>query len=215
MLPVMAERKASSRPERVPIDSVVLDPNNARLHTEANIALIAASLSAFGQQKPIVVCDGVVIAGNGTVIAARQLGWDEILIVRSDLPPDRARAFALADNRTAELASWDTAALSASLAALDSSLRSAVISDDDYDRLASTAAEWLEPTPVTYSPDANGFPDSTATYEDRKQRTLVLVYAANDHDELVGLLRKYGQAHSCSNNSAALAHLCRKEAARL
>ncbi|MGE5500508.1 MAG: hypothetical protein ACM3W4_01120, partial [Ignavibacteriales bacterium] len=53
--------------------------------------------------------DGVVIAGNGTLAAMRRLGWTEALIIR--LPwsdAETCRAYAIADNRTAELASWDS-----------------------------------------------------------------------------------------------------------
>jgi len=107
------------RIEQVPLASLVLDPANTRRHDGRNIEAIQASLSAFGQQKPIVV-DGAnkVIAGNGTVEAARALGWSSIAAVRTSLNGAEAIAFAIADNRTAELAEWDDAALAATLAGL-------------------------------------------------------------------------------------------------
>ncbi len=55
-------------------------------------------------------------AGNGTLIAAKALGWKTISIVRSDLAKTELTAYAIADNRTAELAEWDTDILSATLA---------------------------------------------------------------------------------------------------
>jgi len=107
--------------ERVPIDSITTDKNNARLHDERNLDAIKRSLKEFGQQKPIVVSqDGTVIAGNGTREAAQQLGWGSIDIVRTDLKDQKAVAFAIADNRTAELASWDDAAISKALEELRS-----------------------------------------------------------------------------------------------
>ena len=60
----------------------------------------------------IVTADGVVVAGNGTLAAMRRLGWTDVMVVR--LPwTDRAqcRAYAIADNRTAELAAWDSTIL--------------------------------------------------------------------------------------------------------
>ena len=94
--------------ELVAIDSLSPDPANARKHPEKNLDAIIASLRAFGQQKPIVVdARGIVIAGNGTLEAARRIGWKEIAIVRSDLKPIEATAFGIADNRTSELAAWD------------------------------------------------------------------------------------------------------------
>lgn len=96
------------------------DQENARIHPLRNTQAIAESLTRFGQQKPIVV-DGrnVVIAGNGTLAAARSLGWTEIACVRTELVGAEARAFALADNRIAELAEWDRVLLAEQLPELD------------------------------------------------------------------------------------------------
>ena len=107
------------RIEQVPLASLVLDPANTRRHDGRNLEAIQASLSAFGQQKPIVVdAADKVVAGNGTVEAARALGWSSIAVVRTSLNGAEAVAFAIADNRTAELAEWDDAALAATLAGL-------------------------------------------------------------------------------------------------
>jgi DNA modification methylase len=96
------------------------DPANARAHDERNIDAIRASLAAFGQRKPIVVREGVVVAGNGTLRAAVALGWDQIAAVDADdLSPAQAAAYALADNRTSELATWDMEALRRAAAALE------------------------------------------------------------------------------------------------
>ena len=102
--------------ETLRLAELVSDPNNARKHDEKNLDAIKGSLTQFGQRKPIVIGAGnVVIAGNGTLAAAKALGWDEIEVVRvpDDWSADQAKAFALADNRTAELASWDEQVLAA------------------------------------------------------------------------------------------------------
>lgn len=96
------------------------DPTNARKHGARNLDAVKASLVEFGQQKPIVIDrDNVVRAGNGTLEAAKALGWDRIDCVRTDLDHVRATAYAIADNRTAELAVWDDEVLVATLAAMD------------------------------------------------------------------------------------------------
>lgn len=96
------------------------DPANVRTHNEKNLDAIKASLLRFGQQKPIVIdSSGVVRAGNGTLAAAKALGWDEIDCVESELTGAEATAYAIADNRTAELAEWDEAALTAVLQSLE------------------------------------------------------------------------------------------------
>lgn len=101
---------------RLAINELVPDPANARRHSQRNIDAIMASLVRFGQQKPIVV-DGknIVRAGNGTLAAARALGWTHLNAVRSDLAAGELAAFAIVDNRTAELADWDNQLVLAAL----------------------------------------------------------------------------------------------------
>ena len=102
---------------KIQITELSLDPKNARKHSARNLEAIAASLNKFGQRKPIVVHRGVVLAGNGTLEAARSLGWTEIDVaeVPEDWDNDTAKAYALADNRTAELAEWDESELAKQL----------------------------------------------------------------------------------------------------
>lgn len=104
----------------VPLGDLKPDPANARFHPERNLSAIARSLDLFGQQKPVVVRDGVVIAGNGTLRAATALGWSHLAAVTTDLDAKGARGFAVADNRSAELAQWDPEALTATLRDLES-----------------------------------------------------------------------------------------------
>jgi len=102
------------------VESLLQDPANVRLHSRRNIDSIKASLLRFGQQKPIIVDEtGVVRAGNGTLEAARELEWEEMRVVVSDLEGIEMTAFAIADNRTAELAEWDYENLGAALRALE------------------------------------------------------------------------------------------------
>jgi ParB-like chromosome segregation protein Spo0J len=108
---------------KVKIDSLLFDPDNARKHSMKNIDSIAGSLKRFGQRKPLVVTGAnIVIAGNGTLEAAKKLGWSEIVVayVPSDWTFEYARAYALVDNRTAELAEWDADKLAMQLIELDS-----------------------------------------------------------------------------------------------
>ena len=110
------------RLESVLISSLSLDSTNARRHDSKNLASIEGSLSLFGQRKPIVVTGAnVVVAGNGTLEAAKSLGWSEIDVVRipADWSAEQVKAYALADNRTAELAEWDAKVLADQLVELD------------------------------------------------------------------------------------------------
>jgi DNA modification methylase len=105
--------------ERAKLDALTCDPANVRKHDQRNLDAIKGSLQRFGQQHPIIVDgDGIIRAGNGRYMAMRALGWSECDIVRTALKGAEATAFAIADNRTAELASWDDESLAQQLAAL-------------------------------------------------------------------------------------------------
>ena len=89
----------------IDIDKLSFLEGNPR---QGDVEAVAKSYKQFGQRKPIVATkDYVVIAGNHQLAAARQLGWDKIAVVITDDDELTAKAFALADNRTAELGSYD------------------------------------------------------------------------------------------------------------
>lgn len=105
--------------QHVALATLTLDPANARKHTRRNLKAIAQSLERFGLQKPIVINEhNQIIAGHGTYAAAASLEWKEIAIVRSKLTGNEAMAFAIADNRTSELAQWHNDVLAQQLALL-------------------------------------------------------------------------------------------------
>lgn len=107
------------RPLAVECSTVRLDPRNARSHGDADLAATAASLAHYGQRKPIVVnrATATIEAGNGTYRAATELlGWSHLAVVFVDDDPSSAMGFSLADNRTAELSSWDELRLAELLA---------------------------------------------------------------------------------------------------
>ena len=119
--------------KKIQLDEIRLDDQNARTHDERNIKTIANSLQRFGQQKPIVIDgDGVVVAGNGTVEAARALGWESIQVVQTKLTGSDARAFAIADNRTSDLSDWHYNTLINELGNLEADMQEAIgFSEED------------------------------------------------------------------------------------
>lgn len=79
---------------------------------------IGESLSTHGQYKPIVVNRGThtgrpneILAGNHTAKAARKLGWDDIAVTWLDVDEATAAKIVIVDNRTSDLAGYDTALL--------------------------------------------------------------------------------------------------------
>jgi ParB-like chromosome segregation protein Spo0J len=111
----------------VPIDSLKPDPANARKHGDRNLESIVASLNRFGQRSPIVVQrEGMVVrAGNGRLAAAKSMGWQSIAAVIVDEASVDATAFAIADNRTSDLAEWDEETLASLLQSLPDDAREA------------------------------------------------------------------------------------------
>jgi len=102
-----------------PVEDLQPSPDNARKHTDADLSALSESLRLHGQRKPVVVkrtyrgVTNAVIAGNGTLQAARRLDWSHVAVTWFDGTDDEARAFALRDNRTAELSAWDSGQLAA------------------------------------------------------------------------------------------------------
>jgi len=109
------------RPLAVLIDSVALDPSNAMDHPSENLEAIRGSLAKYGQRKPVVVNrnGNVIEAGNGTWVAAKALGWEYLAAVFVDDDPHTATGYAIADNRTAQLAGWFYERLVAQLQTFD------------------------------------------------------------------------------------------------
>lgn len=82
--------------------------NNPRIN-DAAVEKVAASIKEFGFKQPIVVDkDMVVIAGHTRLKAAEVLGLETVpVLVADDLSPEQAKAYRLADNKTAEFSEWD------------------------------------------------------------------------------------------------------------
>jgi DNA modification methylase len=124
---------------RVPLDSLHLDPSNARHHPEENLDAIVASLLRFGQAEPLVVqkSTGRIIGGNGRWVAMRKLGWTEAEVVELDIDDLTATALGIALNRTGELATWDEQTLARLLLELkdEGALDGVGYSETDLDQL--------------------------------------------------------------------------------
>lgn len=123
------------RPLAVPIADLKLDERNAKIHGERDLTAIAGSLRTFGVRTPAVVrrADRLVLKGNGSLRAAQELcGWTHYPVVFVDDDERTATGYALADNRTSELAEWDAARVQELLAEVNfDSL------DDDLARLGA------------------------------------------------------------------------------
>lgn len=135
--------------ETVPIGEPIPDESNTRAHPKRNIDTIMASLRRFGQAVPIVLdARGVVRKGNGTLIAAKALGWETIQVVRLSLEGSEAAAFSITDNKAAELATWETESLSRMAQQLTAEgFDLTVLGWETYELDPLLGAEWKPPPP--------------------------------------------------------------------
>jgi len=92
----------------IPIDDIIPYENNPR-DNDAAVDAVAASIDEFGFQQPLV-CDKdmVLVVGHTRLKAAKRLGYTQVpVVVASELTDEQVRAYRLADNKTAERATWD------------------------------------------------------------------------------------------------------------
>lgn len=144
--------------DRVPVAELRQFPGNPR---RGDVDAIAASLQRLGQYRPIVVrrATNEVLAGNHTLQAAVRLGWAEIDVTYVDADEQQARAIVAADNRLADLGTYDDEDLASLLQAIDDrDLRTAAGYDEE--DLASLLAS-LEP-PFVPQADPDDVPEPLA-----------------------------------------------------
>jgi DNA modification methylase len=113
---------------------------NPRLHSDGQVAKVAASIASYGWTVPLLVTqDGEVIAGHGRLLAARHLGLTDVPVIRlSHLSPEQVRAYRVADNQLVLAGAWDEELLAAELHALNAAgfdLDLTGFDQEDLDRL--------------------------------------------------------------------------------
>lgn len=104
--------------EVLPIDQLKPYENNAKIHTPAQIAQIAASILEFGNNDPIAVDENdMVLEGHGRLLALQSLGHTEVEIIRlTGLTEAQKKAYILVHNKLTMNTGWDFNVLDAELA---------------------------------------------------------------------------------------------------
>ena len=124
----------------IAVDALVPYARNARMHSDDQVAQIAASIAEFGFTNPILTDgDSGVIAGHGRLAAAHKLRLTEVPVIElSHLTAIQKKAYILADNRIATNAGWDDALLGLELAELQDAgfdLALTGFTEDEWDKL--------------------------------------------------------------------------------
>jgi ParB-like chromosome segregation protein Spo0J len=107
--------------ERVDVSALTGFAGNPRTHSDGQIKQIAASIREFGWTNPILIdATGTIIAGHGRLAAAKELGLQQVPVIRlGHLSDAQRKALVIADNQLALNAGWDEAALSVLIQELD------------------------------------------------------------------------------------------------
>ncbi len=142
------------------IESIKPYTNNPRVNDPA-IDVVAESISRFGWRQPLVLDgDGVIICGHSRSKAALKLGLQQVPVhVALDLPPDKVKAYRIADNKSAELSDWDYDLLPVELGELEAmnyDLSSLGFSQEELAKLLApgTPEGLCDPDEVPEPPDA-------------------------------------------------------------
>lgn len=190
--------------ERRAIEALIPYVNNARTHSDAQVAQIAASMKEWGWTNPILVDEtGLIIAGHGRVMAARKLGLTEApVMVAKGWTEAQKKAYVLADNQLAANAGWNAELLSTELKGLDASgFDLTLLGFGDLGALLNTASE-LEDMPDLPSGDRGPFQQMTFTLHDDQveavRRAMTLATADGPYDG----------SPNANGNGNALARIC-------
>ncbi len=188
--------------ESVPIDYLEPWPGNPRIH---DIAVIADSLRAHGQYRPILVQASTnrIIAGHGTVEAAVSVGWTHVDVIRLDVDDEQARRILLVDNRSNDLAAYDDAALMALLNELDGDYAGTGFDAEAYGLLLQSLTEG------GYGAVRQGQePGERANeYEAADLRSIVLPYPTATFDTMVEALGVLRRALDLDTNAGVIYQL--------
>jgi hypothetical protein len=103
--------------ERRKLSELIPYARNARTHSDAQVAQIAASIREWGWTNPVLIdAEGGLIAGHGRVLAARKLGIEDVpCMIATGWSDAQKKAYILADNQLALNAGWDSELLALEL----------------------------------------------------------------------------------------------------
>jgi DNA modification methylase len=121
LFPYMPKLLNAQKIELVPLEAIQPYVRNARLHSQANVAKLVASIREFGWTTPILLDEGgAVLAGHGRLLAAQALSMAQVPALRlSGLSSAQKRAYRLADNRLTLDSDWDLDALKLELSEIE------------------------------------------------------------------------------------------------
>lgn len=160
-------------PSIVPIGSIKPSKNNPRRISARAVEMVARSLREFGWQQAIITdTQGIVLAGHTRLQAAKTLGLKHVPVIVADgLTPEQARAYRIADNRTADYTAWDFPELARELEAIGDDFAD-VLGLADWDSIMgdfeAAGGESDDDDPIGEAGGSSGF-DVVVTFETKDE----------------------------------------------
>lgn len=197
------------RGDLVALDTLTLHPRNPR---RGDVEEIKKSLERWGQTQQILVdADRVIVAGNHTFKAARELGWTHIAVLLNDFAsPEEAVAFLLGDNKIGDRGAYERAELTALLAELEDTGKwdGTGYVPDDLAHLRSLDAAAAAPPPPEPAPGPPAAPRAA-------DRELVLLLTDDQFATFSTHLRSLRERHGLAGVTETILRAVRDEALHL
>lgn len=123
--------------QKIKVEELTINPNNTRVHGQAQIKEFIRSIEQFGVIRPIVADEnGVILCGNGLYQALVQMGYKEVdVLVKSGLTENQKKKILLADNKIFSLGVDDFDAIDRLLKELDGDFDIAGYNAEDLENL--------------------------------------------------------------------------------
>ena len=191
--------------EQVAIEKLIPYANNARTHSDGQVAQIAASIREFGFNNPVLIDEqSSIIAGHGRVLAARKLELDSVPCIRlNHLSDTQRRAYIIADNKIAMNAGWDEELLALELSELTEFGVNMDLTGFTVDEIVGLdGVQELDGMPELPTGDKEPFQQMTFTLHDTQAEQ---VGAAMDAAKKMG---RFIDSPNENGNGNALARIC-------
>jgi hypothetical protein len=202
-----------------PIELFTPYPGNPRKH---DLPKIMASLAKYGQQSPLTVqrSTGYVCKGNGTLEAAKRLGWKRIAAREEDFDNDTALQYLYADNKASDLAEYDAAKTAAGLRKLveGPGLADTLWTVDELEDLefglqgaAETIAEEFKGGYADAGEEGTAR-EASGQRSGEKMKEVPLVLSLADHAEFIGNVKKLREIYGTTGTIATIVEAVKRQA---
>ena len=180
-------------------DSLKEFQGNVKVHGEKQVQELAKSLEQFGQIRPVIVDESnVILCGHGLVKAAIKLGYKEIeVMVMKGLDEKQKKKLLLADNKLADLGTYDYDAIDEIINSLDGDFDIPGFDADTLEEMYGVSSIDEEETGTVLSMPVEGVKTPTPDHEPN-QRTMNSVEQKREEvEQVMAQEKKYVLCPNC------------------